>query len=275
MKIKNILTTALLAGVSMVVMSATASAITTANDDLILSFRQKSTNATGNGTNLEVDLGNINTFLANSSTFSLSLGTDLSSIYGSNWNSTSTMRWSVVGTNAGTPSVSGETNNTLYFTASGAVQAPDTDSAQSTVAGKLVNLTTFLGGQSANGATTVGGAEVANSGAGSYGKLAQNGGANTAAGQFGYFTTNGNGVEKSAVTALNGSTTFELYKNVPGASTSVDLGTFTLSVGANSGIATLTFAAAPIPEPSTYALMGLGSLGLFVWARRRKVAVLA
>lgn len=277
MKIKNILTTALLAGVSMVVLSSTASAITTANDDLILSFRQKSPSATGNGTNLEIDLGNINTFLANSSTFSLSLGTDLTSIYGSTWNSGGTLRFGAVGTNAGTPSVNGEVNNTLYFTMAGSnIQAPANDSTQATVSGKIVNLTTFLGGQSANGATTPGAAEVLNTGAGSYGKLAQNGGANTAVGNFNYFTANNsNGVERNTTVTANNAITLELWKDVPGATTAVDLGTFTLTMGADSSVATLTFTAAPIPEPSTYALMGLGSLGLFVWARRRKVAVLA
>jgi len=265
MKIKHIIPTALLVsiGIAMVTSTANAVQISALTDDLILSFR--ATGGTGNAVNLEVDLGNWQTLTASSS-FSISLGTDLSAQYGASntWNTRTDLLWSVVGTDYNNPqgTPDGGVNYNLYFTVpfGGTPDSPQSSSTQQSVAGALNNLRSYLNHKNVNTTVANGLTQASNNATtnpNSYTQLITQQGSTVA--PFGYFQ---NAIENNTNTSL-GSVKEELYANIAGSSSPVDLGTFTLS---SNG--TLTFAQA-IPEPSTYALMGLGALALLKFRSRK------
>jgi hypothetical protein len=260
MKLNSILSSALLASVGMAMITTTAHAsISAKDDDLILSFR--ATAGTGDTVNVEYDLGNVDSL---TSSFSLNLAPDLSTQFGtpgtnSTWNSNTDLLWSVVGTSYNAPTGSNAQFN-LYFTTvtGGTPDAPQSVGNQTPVSGTLNNLTTYLNRktvttQNGNGIVVTGASGVTNS----YYNLVTNDGSTVSS--FSYFNTS---VENGVNTA-GGPVTANLYEDVPGANSPEELGTFSLSSAGE-----LTYQA--IPEPSTYLLMGMGTLALMFWARRRK-----
>jgi hypothetical protein len=262
MKTKIILSSALLAVACMAMIPTTTFArggITVTDDDLILSLR--ATSGAGVNNNIEYDLGNISSITGS---FSLNLSNDIGGTNNYFGGSNTGLLWSVVGTSYNNPQGSDATDNNLYYTVvNGGTPnpAPTALNGQHGVAGTLNNLNLGLNGQTSNTAASTKGFEfVVNptNFPNGYTTLLTSNGADNAQ-SFGYFNTS---VENSVGVSAN------LYENIEGQGSPELLGTFTLS---NSDV--LTFA--PVPEPSTYILMGLGSLGLFVWARRRSYALLA
>ena len=253
---KTLITSALLfTGVAMFVTDSHAATISANIDDIIISFRTKDNSITNN---LEVDLGNWANPIS-----TIDLSADLVSVYGASWNTNTQLVWSVVGTTYNNPPGS-EQSYTIYYTAPTSptlaiVTQPGTSGAQTQAAGSINTLTAFLNGKTSF--SSLGNDFVdPTSQAASYTKMEQNGSVTK---PFNFFANSGrleNGV------ASSGSNSSAFYKLVPtdeGGSGAVSLGSF--SLGSNG---TLSFTQA-IPEPSTYALVGLGALALLKFRPRK------
>ena len=261
-----------LAGVAFVATSAHA-ATSVATGDLILGFEDQNGTVT---TNYEVNLGNIQTFLAVSggSTLTFNLGTDLTNIYGANWNNVSgstNLAWGVAGT-SGVGGGAGFTANALFLTQAestpGTLQPslPQIGAGQGGVRSNIVTMETGptassgFAGEAANCTTFTNATTVLASGADSWGS--QNAGTG-----FGYGTDirndfSGN-LSGSGITGTAGAVSDldVLVKN----GTSTVAGTFQFN---NGGVLTYTSVAA-VPEPSTYALGLFGMLLFWVLKRRQ------
>jgi hypothetical protein len=244
--------------------------------DLIIGFQQS-----GAGNSYEVDLGSVTQFInptQPTETFDLSVS-DLSAAF-TNWNSDSqgatSVQWGVIGGSNknlnGDLSLSGGVTlpaDTLFYTIPGAT-AP-TEKSHSTQETYLTNIA-VLDGQFNGAATTAGstsGLNAVDIASSTQGSFAYENGTKDNFGLGGAVNT---AVLTSTSTGPIGPV-LDLYELTP---TNADvtkatalLGDFTLSSG---GV--LTFAAnvpATVPEPSSYALMGLGAAFL-LWRLRRKAS---
>jgi hypothetical protein len=252
----NKLTAAALALAAIGLVSTSASAQSTVSagaDDLILGMQLNGVN-----TDFEVDLGSFSLFTTTSThTFDLSTS-DLTSIdasWASNVGGTG-VQWSVAG-------VTGS-GNTFYATST-ASSAPKLESnaatspAQSAI-GSLAAAMTEPSGFGSNGVTSGGALIGTNS--------------NPASGITGSYTNEegGQGATPYNFNSLvsleqTGTGSDVLYSFVGHSGTepaAPELGTFTLG---SNGVLTYNGVAA-VPEPSTYALLGLGALALLFMRRR-------
>ena len=292
MKTKNILTTAILAaaGLALSATSAQAAVLSYSTGDLLLGVRQ------GSATN-NVPLGGINNvdFVLNigsytqytaAGSFTLTLGnigSDLTAIWGSSWNTRSDLFWSVLGTENTTKT------NTIYSTApespygtSPGSPAPiQSNSTVSPVVGKFNAAGTAY---AINGDSGTGSGGAATNGAGlrqlatdANSWASYNGDQQAFSGNaWSYFTpaTEGNFGSGTATSALD---LYQIIRSgVPSAAPSggaiTDLGYFAIN---NAGGVTFNSdsPATPVPEPTGIAVGVLAGLSGLVARRRQRATV--
>ncbi|MBS0631609.1 MAG: PEP-CTERM sorting domain-containing protein [Verrucomicrobia bacterium] len=258
--------------------AAHAQTVTTVTSDLLLGFR--ASGGTGASLNLQVDLGAVTNYTTGAfstpgihAITNLSVN-DLSSLtagYGASWNTRSDLTWGIA-------AATGATNKTLYATFAettpGTAFAGTIDvqnqSLRNAAAGKIQGTVTALNGQN----------QTANS---IYSSV-------LSASDPASWTTNGF-ADAGAAFSFFDSSTFENSTNITGGSyavsdlyklatngTSTYVGSFALnSAGALFFSTTASsFAATPVPEPSTYAaIAGVLVLGVAAWRRQQKKAAAA
>jgi hypothetical protein len=233
--------------------AAKAQAFTEGN--LLLDFRINSNNTANN---LEVDLSQVTPFnfsVSQASVAGFSVG-DLTAAYGSNWASTSGLVFSLVATNGSSDVFVSDPGNASTVT-------PTSPSATN---GNSNAITPIYGEH--NGTSTLTGDDAfivtpSSSDPNSYTDTITNVNAIPYSEDYGFvpFST------EASATGTSDSIT--LYEQTPAlshptvAASSTELGTFTLTSNGN-----LAYSAYAAPEPSTYALMGLGGLVLFAMRRR-------
>jgi PEP-CTERM motif len=248
--------------------------VAVANGDLI--FGAETINSgSATGTNLEVDLGQITQFTTTSElSFPDVSSVDLSSVLGSGYATATNAFWSVAGTTGTAASgsdVGGYFKGAVFLTL-GANPGSNSEGTLSQSATQVASL--FTGLTNLNPAPTSApnsggkGVEISASSPTSY--SSEEG---TSAGSHVFFTigTGGN-------TSFGSGETLDLYAlNAGGdgrnfANTQVPaelLGAFSYSKADGLTFTGVDFSAAAVPEPSTYALLGLGAAALFFVARRR------
>ena len=213
------------------------------NGDLLLGFYD----TTGTITNdYIVDLGPISGFNFNTNfTLSLGLNTDLTNVFGSSWSTSSNIVYGLV---------SGDPLSSLIY-ASNPNTTPWTESAnQGDYVTAIANTGAAYGLQTqANGETYAAGLEQSASGSTSWASESSQGFGN-------YFGGAGDG----AISDIT-SNSIAFDKVVAGAegAPSSDLGSFSLSSAGD-----VSFTTAAVPEPSTFAAIGLGA-AVLAFARRR------
>jgi hypothetical protein len=285
MKKINILPAGLLAVAALASLTAGAQAqtVTYNTGDLFLGF-----NEPGVSSDYVVDLGPESYFLTlagsagttdiTTSDYSgAGLGTissDLSTVFGTSWyanNSTpgSNVQWGIVGASTNkraSSGVFGLPNDTLFFTVgeltpgSGSTGPTEkSTNAQDTLWNQITNFENGFSGQSDTSNSTVASVEAST--------LANNwSDANPGSNAF----TSGLNIEQPTSGTYIGPTNsqLDLYELEPtdngGTGTGKELGSFTLS---SSGQLDFTSAAA-VPEPSTYATIGIGAAFLLLFRRR-------
>jgi len=269
LKMKNILLlTAGLLAVSGLASAYAQNTVSTQSGDLILAFR---TNDNAIQEDLEVDLGPYSNFtnLAAGTILDLNLNGsyygadgglatgDLSTVFGSNWDTLTDLVWSVAGQNDPT----GANSTDLYVTftpANGELVNQNTGSGQHTAGARLLNVQGGLDGALSLSSSEAG--EIASNSASEFNYSGAIRGAGTSNKDYGYFTPS-----TETLYTDSGSSSLDLFALIHGQSgPGTDLGTFTLT---NAG--SLSFEAAPVPEPSTYAAIVLGGATLLLVRRRR------
>jgi hypothetical protein len=246
-----------LAGAALLTSPVRAGLVSAQQGDLILGFR--ATGGTGAGLNLEVNLGNVSNFYNGaSSTLTLSglVSQDLIDTYGGSWYTRTDLYWGAAGTigNA-VPDPNGKPASTLWATGttvplvgSAGLQSPPATKIGGIYSGSIGSLN--IATCTTNSSTA---ASINNSLAGSW--SIQEGTANS----FGYFSPKIDG-QVSSVGTLH------LYELQPSSDfprpAATEIGSLVLTQDG------LTFQA--IPEPATWALVGLG-LGMVMFRRFRKV----
>lgn len=248
------LTLAALAGV-IITPTVHAGIYTGASEDLILSF-QDSTSSN----DLQIDLGSITQFTGAHVTFSLNIGTDLANIFGSGYYTDSGLKFSIAGTNntpstlntyAANTSFVGDPTSTPFdpFSTNGAKPLK-------TQIGQLYNPTSPTAGSTPNSDV------VAASSVNSYTNT------NPSPGDFGNLSS-------TAETTFGLGSNPVLYLDIlkPGGTSA-----FAQDASGNNYVFSidstglLTYSAAAVPEPSTYAMLLLGAAGLLVLHRRKSVS---
>jgi len=248
---------------------------------LVIGF--EATSGTGQTTNIEVDLGSASNFTSAASGQIVNLGSDLSTAYGSTWNTRTDLAFGIVGSNGssgplfatssydqGNPPPAwtqksggfyGTPNSkitTLYGSSS--ITGSFGNSTDVTILSDIGTQTSALGG-TLQGISTVAG----DTGSWSATKTSNS--------PFGMSWASTSGVVFTTLTDMNASSNpgtgeAELYKIAAGSGNAMDLGTFTLG---SDGILTFTGLTA-IPEPSTYAMiLGVFALGFVMLRRRQQV----
>ena len=259
---------------SLVALALTVSAmgtptVTAGKNDLILGFRASS--GTGSGTNLEIDLGSVETLkaVASGSTYDFSSSLSLSDLQTAYGNTSGTDLWSrstvffgVAGTTGKLTAGATEAASTVWLTrTSASFNTGQSAAGLNTPSGKLEQLYTGLNGLSStsNSAVT---ASLASSGGNAWSTLL------TADSGFGSGTSVQTGLGVSVTKTLY------LYEMQPSDVVSsgngvTKLGSFAFNTGTGSLVYTSAFTAAAIPEPSTYAMIAGAFMLGFVALRRR------
>jgi len=228
------------------------------NGDLILVIAGNNTG--GTPVDLEFDLGLASTTFTNaSSVVNLSttvLASTIASTFGAGWFSDTTLTWGVVGTVNSTLS-----GNAIIWATSPTTTARTSAPLQNNTTGQLQLSENNIHGiysnlnndPNVNGAAPHGAAVVLQTNAASY--TLEEGSSNNA---FGLGTIDGQ-------LAGTGAQVLDLYQlsGAAGSGNGLLLGTFSIT---NSGN-TVSFT--PVPEPSTYAMVGLGAIAILFLARRK------
>lgn len=267
MKLTSKKAKSLLALAGMVLVSATAQAVTTYTaDDLVIGFRQA-----GNANSLLVNLGQAFNYRDTTAGFTpisglTGLGADLASAFGSDWYTTQSggaITWGVVGA-VGASAVSGglvtDGARTLYgtraettFGTQSTAYNRQSTSLQSTPSTAIQTMGSVFAGQTLSGGYNVGLLQ-ANSTSNSWNSY-------LSTTQFGY-----NGIWNLEGTLSSGSA-LDLFRMATGSGSGSYEGTFTI---ASDGA--VSFGASPpgsVPEPGRFAFLGLGLGGLMLRRRRR------
>jgi hypothetical protein len=235
--------------------AAKAQAFTEGN--LLLDFRINSNNTANN---LEVDLDPLTPFnfsVSQASVAGFSVG-DLTAAYGSSWSSTSGLVFSLV-------AEGGNGSSNVFLSDPGNVH---TITPSSPTQGNTTQISAVYGEH--NGTSTLTGDDAfivmpSSADNNSYTDVITNVNA------IPYGANNDYGFVpfSTEASATGSSDSITLYEQTPSArgvvATSTELGTFTLTSNGNLAYSAYSSAA---PEPSTYALMGLGGLVLFAMRRR-------
>ena len=255
---------------------AQAATVTANPGDLVLSFR--ATGGQGAAFNLEIDLGSLSNYLSLAPGTTINLSSrislaDLQATYstggtGNSWASRTDLFWSVAGT-SGNTGVGGLPTFTLFGTSvGGTVYNRYTAGSQAVPSGLI---STEVG--SLNGATTAGTAysailNAADAGSYSY-QITDNGNAQapyTAGSQLNWGAVGGAPFENNPSLTTATSDLYELLPVARFAAPGTSIGQFNLGSDGS-----LSFTTAAVPEPSTWAMLGLGAGALLV-ARRRRAA---
>jgi len=218
--------------------------------DLFLSFRQ-----TGNNSDYLVNIGQASLYTGATSSITLTIGdiaTDLSTVFGSGWNTDNTVFWSVSGTNHLTVTNGGnDPVRTLYASkmSSGSGTTPWTCSfSLSSADSKMASMATAYKSKSSTANSSVGLIQnnVSTSSNNAYASY-QSGGVNVGAGNlsFTYFNPSVEAASGSGITT----TTLNLYR-VPEGSANPGMlgGSFTIT-----SAGTVTFTPAPISAYDNWA----------------------
>lgn len=268
---KKFLKTMLLAAAGLTILASAGKAQVTynnANGDFLLGFRQ-----VGSTNSVLLDIGPITDFTIAQSWSLGNLGSVLASTFGSGWATDANVFFSLAATTR-----PGDSTRTNYVTSPGYLSSAFsvtvwnrlTSTNSLTLQNKIIAMGNQYNDATLQAQQTPGNrAEVEpNSLANAYANY-HPGGTNDAGHasgniSYGFFnpTVEGNFGEGTAGVHL------DLIQLVPGSGPGVDLGYFTLSADGS----TLFFT--PVPEPSTYAMMGLGMIGLtglVILKRRRQV----
>ena len=309
---KRLLTTTLLGLASVALISIDAKAVPTpAIGDLILGFRVTDASGQGNTQNLEVDLGNVSNFTSltagttvtlnptttNGNTGLSSIGStsDISTIYGANWNTRTDLVWGVAAASGrtGSSAVPGFPLSEVWATSAelpagtpGVVYISKGRTSQNAFSAAYENLVANSPGDPASlFETGLGTGNSANSAnetaatAGSWTSSELNQGVNSTT-EFSFFngrpvdafTYGGDGVNTGTTPTTSIADLYELNPQATstGTAPAILIGQFRLT---QAGV--FTYTATPVPEPSSIGLMGVGFLSLvgMVVLRRRRSAV--
>jgi PEP-CTERM motif len=244
MKLKYILTTAILALAS----SASSNAGTTSyNDgDLLLGFRMTA----GSTSDYLVDIGQGYDF---SKSFTLNTGNianDLASTFGAGWYTSTSLKWSIVGT-LSYNNDTGEQN--LIYTTNPSSTSWKQSFDQSTASSAITSVASYFNGKASTSNNSNGVVQTVSASDFTYGNNQPGG------------TISGNISFSTWAPTNEASPSSSLYLDQLNEG-SISAGT-TLGRVALGNDGSLNFQA--VPEPSTYAMLGLGSIGLLIMLRRR------
>ncbi len=255
-------------------LSSNASAATYVAGDIFLGFR-----IDGGTQDYLINIGQASLYKSPSaSTFTVpvgNIGADLSTVFGSNWNSNSAVHWAVMGTNTNTTTTTaGETGRTLYASKAeltfGVQETPWNRGASGTQSGPASKLMGMAGTAGYQGGTATANSPVGViqnvSDSASYASYQPGGTALNSGGiSFAYWnpTIEGDFGAGAGLAAL------DLFRMAPGSSSLSGeyLGTFTIT---NAGV--LSFNTSPVPEPASLTL--ISALGLMITRRRRAKAAI-
>ena len=260
MKMNKLITAAAVALASVAfVQTASAQFV---NGDLLLNFRVNDGAGQGAGQDLEVDLGQASAFdFTTSHAVTVLNASDLSSIFGTSgtpWQSRTDLVFSIVGA-AGTTTEFLSNPNNSSFTVTTGLQGNE---------GTIASLYAETSGTNTSGTSY----NVSASDHQSYTDVLTNAsgthiGSNAYSNDFNFIPGTIGASEQTVSSTGSSLDLYEITTTGTGKSakaTATDLGTFTVE-----GNGTLEFTSATAaPEPSTYALMGLGALALFFVRRR-------
>jgi len=267
-----------LTGLALVSQAAKADTITYSTGDVLLGLRLYSTANSNDTSDVVIDLGSYTQF-TNKTFTSLDISAALITLAGTNWNTSTNISWGLIGY-TGTPGATGATGVQI-LASQGQVNGSTTAYANisKTNASSVTNaISDFTGTFGFNGATS-------NDGTGkgivttgpdgikySWSNLVLNtdpvngtGSAlsfNVPTASSSVFEANGDDSKTLSNTALDLYLINGQNKNATGDSTLVD----TLAIS-SSGILSLQ----AVPEPSTYAMMVMGGLGVMGLFRRRSL----